>query len=382
MSRFIHLHTHSHYSLLNALPKVDELVDEAKKYGMNALAITDAGNMYSAIEFYKEAKKAGIKPIIGVDAYLAVRTRADMQAGVDNRRHRIILLAKNNVGYNNLMQLVTKSYIEGFYYKPRVDHELIEMYKEGLICISPSFSGDIAAALKLHNLPKAHELIAFYKRLFKTETGTDFYIEITRHPEIDGHENLMQELIKLARETDTPIVAGQEVYYLHPEDKIARDTLMLVNTSGGDSADKNVGGTAGAAAMGGGGDDEEDFSFTSPERMEELFKDIPEAIENTGKIADECNVTIELGKWVFPNYILESANHMMTNFTTLPSKASPLAGLREKNPLTAWNMSLRSFATKATHHTFSWWRTFLNLRTKTAFLRTSADRLPDHSQHI
>ena len=303
MPRFIHLHTHSHYSLLNALPKVDQLVDEAKKYKMPAIAITDAGNLYAAIEFYKEAKKAGIKPIIGVDAYLAVRTRTDMQAGVDNRRNRLVLLAKNMAGYHNLMKLITDSYLEGFYYKPRIDHELLEKYHDGLVCIASAGTSDIAQALKMHNVVKARELITFYKRVFNG-TASDvqnFYIEITRHPEIDGHEALMQELIKLARETDTPLVAGQEVYYLHPEDKIARDTLMLVNTSGADAGEK----TGGSTAMGG-GEDEEDFSFRSPEKMEELFKDIPDAIENTGKIADICDVTLELGKWVFPNYILAS----------------------------------------------------------------------------
>ena len=123
MSKFIHLHTHSHYSLLNALPKVEDLVEEAKKYGMPALALTDAGNMYGTIEFYKECKKAGIKPIIGVDAYVAARSRTDMQAGIDNRRSRLILLAKDVVGYKNLIKIVTRSYLEGFYYKPRIDHE-------------------------------------------------------------------------------------------------------------------------------------------------------------------------------------------------------------------------------------------------------------------
>ncbi len=295
-SRFVHLHTHSHYSLLNALPKVDQLVDEAKKYGMSALALTDAGNMYGTIEFYKECKKAGIKPIIGVDAYVAARTRTDMQAGVDNRRTRLVLLAKNMTGYDNLMKLVTRSYLEGFYYKPRIDHELMEVHAKDLIAIAPSFSSEISQALRNRDSAKARELVAFHKKTFE-----HFYIEITRHPEIDGHESLMQELIKLAKETDTPIVAGHDVYYIHPDDKAARDTLMLVNTAG-DATDRGTAGTTGI----GGGDDEEDFSFISPERAEELFSDIPEAIENTAKIAEMCDAKLELGKWVFPNYILES----------------------------------------------------------------------------
>jgi DNA polymerase-3 subunit alpha len=301
-SRFIHLHTHSHYSLLNALPKVDELVAEAKKYGMHALALTDAGNMYGSIEFYKDCKKAGIKPIIGIDAYVAARTRTDMQAGVDNRRTRLVLLAKNQAGYHNLMNIVTDSYLEGFYYKPRIDHELMEKYADGVIAIMPSFSGEISQALRNHDVTKARELIAFYKRVF----DKNFFIEITRHPEIDGHENLMQELIKLARETDTPIVAGHDVYYIHPEDKAARDTLMLVNTAGDASDRGTAGGGSGSNGIGGDGDDEEDFSFISPERAVELFADIPEALDNTLHIAEMCDLKLDLGKWVFPAYVVES----------------------------------------------------------------------------
>jgi DNA polymerase-3 subunit alpha len=317
-SSFVHLHTHSHYSLLSALPKIEDLVAEAKKNHMPSLALTDAGNMYGAIEFYKECKKAGIKPILGVDFYVAARGRTDMQAGVDNRRTRLVLLAKDLVGYRNLIKLVTASYLEGFYYKPRIDHELLEKYSNGLIAISPSFSSEISQAVKNHDIAKARELIAFYTRVFngeKKSAGENFYIEITRHPEIEGHEALMQELIKLARETDTPITAAHDIYYLHPDDKLARDTLMLVNTvhdagergatpGGGGNSGRGSGGTAGSSAMGGDGDDEEDFSFISPARAEELFKDLPEALENTAKIAAACNLDLKLGSWFFPNYIV------------------------------------------------------------------------------
>ena len=327
-SSFVHLHTHSHYSLLSALPKIEDLVAEAKKYHMPSLALTDAGNMYGAIEFYKECKKAGVKPILGVDFYVAARGRSDMQAGVDNRRTRLVLLAKDLVGYRNLIKLVTASYLEGFYYKPRIDHELLEKYAGGdgsgasnaggLIAIAPSFSSEISQAVKNHDIAKARELIAFYTRVFNSEkksAGENFYIEITRHPEIEGHEALMQELIKLARENDTPIMAAHDIYYLHLDDKLARDTLMLVNTvhdagersttpGGGGNSGRGSGGTAGSSAMGGDNDDEEDFSFISPARAEELFKDLPEALENTVKIAAACNLDLKLGSWFFPNYIV------------------------------------------------------------------------------
>mgnify|MGYP000449784482 CR=1 FL=1 len=289
-SSFTHLHVHSHYSLLNALPKIDDLVAEAKKYGMKSLALTDAGNLYGAIEFYKTCKKKEIKPILGVDFYVAARGRKDMQAGIDNRRTRLVLLAKNYEGYKTLIKLVTDSSFEGFYYKPRIDRELIEKYHEGLVCIAPSFSSEISQAVRAKNIDKAKDIIAFYKKVYGED---NFFLEITRHPELQGHEGLMQQLIKLAHETGTQIMAAHDVYYLHPEDKQARDTLMLVNTSG-DISDRVQ------------DSDEDDFSFISPERAKELFRDIPEALANTEKIAEMCNVDLKLGTWYFPNFIVES----------------------------------------------------------------------------
>ncbi len=327
MPRFIHLHTHSHYSLLNALPKVDDLLDEAKNLGMPAVALTDAGNLYGAIEFYKTAKKKGIKPIIGVDFYVAVRTRKDMQAGIDNRRTRLVLLAKNHDGFKNLIKLVTDSYFEGFYYKPRIDKELIEKYNKDLICIAPSFSSDISGALKNKNVEKAKECIDFYKKVYGEE---NFFIEITRHPEIQGHEGLMQQLIKLAKETNTQIVAAHDVYYLHQEDKAARDMLQLVNTSG-DMSDRN---TSGATAMDGSTEEEENFSFISAERAEELFRDIPEALDNTMKIADMCNVEITLGKWYFPDFKVESGLSHDDELRRIAYEGIPKRGLEMTKEVT------------------------------------------------
>ncbi|HEY4494594.1 MAG TPA: PHP domain-containing protein, partial [Candidatus Paceibacterota bacterium] len=297
-SSFTHLHTHSHYSLLNALPKIDDMVALARKYDMEALALTDAGNLYGAIEFYKTCKKKGLKPIIGVDFYVAARTRKDMQAGIDNRRTRLVLLAKNHAGYKNLIKLVTFSHMEGFYYKPRIDKELIERYKSDLVCIIPSFSSDISQAIKSHNVEKAKEKLEWYKNVYGNE---NVFIEITRHPEIHGHEELMQQLLKLADDTNTQIVAAHDIYYLHQEDKAARDTLMLVNTSGDMSDRSSSGGIGGNIDS-----DTENFSFISTEKAHELFSDIPQALENTKKIVDMCNIEITLGKWIFPHYVVES----------------------------------------------------------------------------
>lgn len=290
---FTHLHTHSHYSLLSALPKINDLVDEAEKCGMKALALTDNGNLYGAIEFYKECQKKKIKPIIGVDFYVAVRSRKDMQAGIDNKRSRLVLLAMNETGYRNLIQLVTLSHLEGFYYKPRIDRELLEKYNEGLIAISPSFSGEIALSLKSRNQDKAKEVSAFYKKIFNNGTDNRLYIEITHHPEIENHENTMKTLIDFAKSENIPICAAHDVYYLKPEDRFARETLVRVN-SHTDASDRIS------------DSDEDDFSFISTERANELFHDTPEALENTAKIVDRCTFEMTLGKWVFPKLTIES----------------------------------------------------------------------------
>ena len=313
-SRFIHLHTHSHYSLLNALPKIEELVHKAKECKMSALALTDNCNLYGAIEFYKECKKADIKPIIGIDAYVAVRKRTDKQAGVDNRRYRLVLLAKDETGYKNLIKLVTLSYLEGFYYKPRIDRDIMEKYSEGLIAISPSFSGETTQALKNKDNEKAKEVAEWHKKIYGAQ---NFFLEITHHPEIEGHEDLMKKIAHLGKETDTPLVAAHDVYYLNPEDKKARDTLLLVNTAA-DWSDKN-------SSDGG----NEDFSFISQEKAEEYFSHIPEALHNSVKIADACDLKLDLGKWVFPDYKVPSEASYDDELKRLAYEGIELRGLEE-----------------------------------------------------
>ncbi len=284
-SSFVHLHVHSHYSLLNALPQLDVLVKKAKDLGMSSLALTDNGNLYGVIDFVKTCKKSDIKPIIGVDFYVAARTRFDKQSGIDNKRSRLVLLAKDVVGYKNLIKLVTDSHLEGFYYKPRLDHELMGKYKDNLICILPSFSSEISQALKTKDTEKAEQLISFYKKVYGEE---NVYLEITHHPEIPNHMELMDEIKLISKKTNTPLVAAHDVYYLEPEDKRARDTLMSIQ-NGGDASERSF------------EDSEEDFSFISQEKAQEYFKDLPEALENTAKIAEMCNVKIDMGTWYFPN---------------------------------------------------------------------------------
>jgi len=284
MSRYTPLNVHSHYSLLSALPKIPDLVAHAKKNGCTALALTDNGNLYGAIEFYKECKKQGLKPIIGIHAYMALRSRTDKQTGVDNRRHRLLLLAKNETGYRNLLKLSSRSHLEGFYYKPRIDRELLTEYKEGLIAIAPAFDSDIRSLISTHDEEALRARLRYYTDLFGP---SGFYLEISRHPQIEGHEEAMRQIIELGKRHVVPIVAAQEVYYLHQEEKKARETLLLVNSQG-EPKDFQT--------------DESDFSFLPLEKTEELFSDIPEAVENTARVAEECNLELPLGRWVFPDY--------------------------------------------------------------------------------
>ncbi len=294
MSNFIHLHTHSHYSLLNALPQIPELVKAAKKDNMPALALTDSGNLYGAIKFYKECQKEGIKPIIGLDAYLAARTRFDKQPGVDKRRYRLVLLAKNEKGYQNLLKIVTSSFMEGFYYKPRADLELLEKHQEGLLAIIPSFSGDVSVLLKEGQKKEAEERLNWHKKNFGED---NVFIEITNHPEIPNHPERMNGLMDFAKKTSTPTVAAHDVYYMKPEDHKTRETLIAIQTNRVVSEESEFS-TSG------------DFSFISQKKAKEYFKDIPEALENTQKISDMCNLEIKLGEWIFPEIKVEKGeNH-------------------------------------------------------------------------
>ncbi len=287
-SEFVHLHTHSMYSLLNAVPTPKELVAAAKEDGQHAMAITDAGALYGAIDFYSTCHKAGIKPIIGLDAFVAPRTRHDKEM-MDRPRARLVLLAKNETGYKNLIKMVTISNTEGFYYRPRIDHELIEKYAEGIICIIPSFAGEPTLHLKNDDFEKAAASLAWYKDIYQE----NLYCEITHHPEILDHPELQVKITKLAKESEVPLVAAQDIYYMHKDDAVIRSLMMKIQSGGVIDPDESR---------------SEDFSFKTTEEMKKVFADQPEAIANTVKIADQCNVEIILGKeaWQFPDYKIAS----------------------------------------------------------------------------
>jgi len=289
MTKFVHLHTHSHYSLLAAVPKIKPLVLRAKEYGMGALALTDNGNLYGAIEFYQVCVKNEIKPIIGVDAYLANRSRLDQDHDHDRKRTRVVLLAENEKGYQNLIKLVTSSYVEGFFYKPRMDREILEKWHEGIIAILPSISGEHISALRNDEMEKARSVLEWYSAIFGKSS---VFLEVSHHPEIDGHLFVQEQIRALSKETGIETVAAHDAYYLEPEDREARETLIKVQNEG--SLDEE------------GFYEDEDFSFISPEKAEEYFKNDPKSLENTSRIADRCNLSITLGHWYFPAFTIDS----------------------------------------------------------------------------
>jgi len=287
--KFTHLHVHSHYSLLDGLAKIDELIAKAKATGMDALAITDHGAMYGIVEFYKKAISAGIKPIIGVETYITPGSRFDKTAGKSSIRHHLILLAKNKTGYHNLVKLVTKSYIEGFYYKPRIDWEILKEYHEGLIALSACPQGEVPSALAADDLSKAKKLALEYSKVFGKD---NFYLEIMDHPNDLNQVRINEKVIKLAKETKLPIVGTNDVHYLNKEDANVHDVLLCVQMN------RTVDEKDRISMM------SEDYSLKGPDEMIRAFRNNPEAVENTQKIADMCDVKLELDKIELPHFPL------------------------------------------------------------------------------
>ena len=284
-SEFIHLHTHSHYSLLDGLAKIDDLVALAVENKMPALALTDHGNMYGAIEFYKKCKGAGIKPILGVEAYVALESMRQKRPNIDSKRYHLVLLAKNEMGYRNLIKLISASSLEGFYYKPRIDKEILRKHSDGLVGLSACLVGEIARRVGNNDFEAAEKAAKEYEDIFGKG---NFFIEIMHHPNIENFQKIQDGLVVVAKKTGIPLVATQDIHYAKPEDSKAQDILVAIQRN------QSLADTDRSAYI------NEDFSFRSGEEMEKLFKDYPQAIENTAKVAEMCNLKLELGNWVFP----------------------------------------------------------------------------------
>lgn len=287
MADFVHLHNHSEYSLLDGLQKVKSMVNYAKSIGMKSLAITDHGSMYGVIKFYSACLAAEIKPIIGCEVYIASRGHTDKEAGVDKNYNHLILLATNETGYKNLMKLVSISYLDGYYYKPRVDMELLEKYHEGLICLSACVNGYVTDPLINGEEEKGEERAKKLNEIFGQD---NFYLEIQRHIDVPPQIIANEKLIALSKKLGIPLVATNDNHYTKKDDAEAQEVLLCIQTQY-TLLDKNR-----KLSM----ISSPDFYIKSAEEMTELFKDIPEAIENSVKIAERCNVTIELGKWHMP----------------------------------------------------------------------------------
>jgi len=289
MTDFIHLHNHSHYSLQDGAARVQDLIDAAVKYEMPALALTDHGVMYGAPEFYKKAKKAGIKPIIGVEAYINMEgtrfDKGDGEGGRSRKKHynHLVLLAKDLTGYKNLMKLSTIGYTEGFYYKPRIDMEVLSQYSEGLVCTSACLAGPVSTHLLNGNYEKAKENAIKLKELF----GEDFYLEIQDH----GMENdrpIMELVPKMAKELDIPIVGTNDIHYVDHEHSIAHNILLLLGDKSGTADYRDLRYQT------------DQVYFKSADEMYQVFKDFPSAIENTLAIEEKINLEMEFKQFHYP----------------------------------------------------------------------------------
>lgn len=282
---FVHLHVHSHYSLLEALPNPNALVEYAKKYGMNALALTDNGAMYGAVSFFKACKEAEIKPILGLDMYVAQNRMTDKRPRIDDKPYRLPLIALNDTGYKNLLKISSTGYLDGFYYKPRTDKEFLKGHAEGLVAFSGSLFGEIPKALAADDVKKAEELAYFYQDLFGEG---NFYLELIHHPDLPRQVDVNAAIKELSKKTGIPLVVTDNVFYLEPEDREGYEAQMCIMRGRTLEAYRQTNA------------EDVDLSFGDPKDIIEEFKDVPEALENTRKIADRVEFDMDLGNNYLP----------------------------------------------------------------------------------
>lgn len=314
--KFVHLHVHTEYSLLDGLSKISKLMVHVKENGMDTIAITDHGAMYGVIEFYKKALKEGVKPIIGMEGYTTNVNHKERPERGKFQNYHLLLLAKDKEGYQNLMKLTSIAHLEGYYYRPRVDRDTLKKYSKGLICTSACPQGELAQAFIKDDYQEAKNTANWFLDVF----GKDYYLEVQKHGyEKDKEMKINEEkintgVLKLSRELGIPIVATNDAHYINKEDATAQDALVCVATG------KNVSDLKRLRFI-----DSQTFYIKSPEEMAGLFQDLPEAMENSLKIAQKCEVKLTLDKWFFPNYELTEGK---TSDEELKIRAEQ--GLKEK----------------------------------------------------
>ena len=301
---FVHLHVHSEYSLLDGACRIEGLIQRVKELGQTSVAITDHGVMYGAIDFYKAAKKEGIKPIIGCEVYIAARTRFDRVHELDAENAHLILLAKDNEGYQNLIALVSEAWIDGFYGKPRVDFELLEKYSNGLIAMSACIAGMIPQAILRGDYHDAKEKAIRFHQIFGQG---NFYLELQDH-HLKEQKLVNPELIKLSKETGIPLVVTNDAHYNKREDAEMQKILMCIQMNKNVDEPNPIGFAT------------EEFYIKSFEEMQILFKEVPEALENTVKIAERCNVDFEFGNIKLPHFEVEGGKDHYIHFKELCEK--------------------------------------------------------------
>ncbi|PIX11145.1 DNA polymerase III subunit alpha [Candidatus Falkowbacteria bacterium CG_4_10_14_0_2_um_filter_36_22] len=288
--RFVHLHNHSHYSLLDGLSKIDEIIEAALTDGAPAIGLTDHGTMYGAIEFYQKCRQAGIKPIIGIEAYLAPNSRFDKNTKSDEHNYyHLLLLAKNNEGYKNLIKLTSIAHLEGFYYKPRIDWEILKKYSQGLIASTACLGGEIPRLILSGKLAKAEKRILEYNDLFGTG---NFYLEIMPHLNLEGQAQVNSQLIKFSQKLNIPLVATNDAHYLKKEDDEVQDVLLCLQNKKKKQDSDRMNMTGG------------NYSLRPGREMAEVFKDVPQAVANTLAIAAKCDIEIKLGNIQLPYFIV------------------------------------------------------------------------------
>ena len=283
---FAHLHVHSEYSLLDGACRIEPMLDKIKSMGQTSVALTDHGVMYGVVDFYKAAKARGLNPIIGCEVYVAPRSRFDKVHGIDNERHHLILLCKNNTGYKNLIKLVSEGWVNGFYTKPRVDKELLEQHHEGLIALSGCLAGEVARALERNDYEEAKKVAEWYNGVFG---DGNYYLEIQNHG-LDEQLRINPMLISLSKELNIPLAATNDAHYVDKQDSKIQQVLICIQTN--HTLGEDTGLEFGT----------QEFYLKSEEEMREAFSECPQAVDNTAKIAEQCHVEFEFGKTKLPHF--------------------------------------------------------------------------------